>query len=249
MTFSQSCLVHERCFLQNAILFFSILAVSKGFLAAQRDGRPSFSLHTLWIILTDKLLQPWTSAFSSLPVLKGKRRTYQQSLSSCLPNQTACPLAWPKNEKKRRSNPSTLTLRSRLSFWWIQLISTAPYRGNNDEIKPLKQRICKSLFKQDIQIWKRWLFVKFFNLCNPSGQTLKQRRSAKCYHRPIFDLYTCQYGPQEDFLQFCFSKKKFLLKNDKFLLKKTYPFLGVFLNLHRGKTVKYFLFFPASPWN
>jgi hypothetical protein len=69
---------------------------------------------------------------------------------------------------------------------------------------------------------------------------LKQRRSAKCYHRPIFDLYTCQYGPQEDFLQF-FLLFLFLLKNDKFLLKKTYTFLGVFLNRHRGKTVKYFL--------
>jgi hypothetical protein len=84
-------------------------------------------------------------------------------------------------------------------------------------------------------------FRQIFYLFNPSGQTLKQRRSAKCYHRPIFDLYTCQYGPQEDFLQFSFKKKKFLLKNDKFLLQKTYTFLGVFLNLYGGKTVKYFL--------
>jgi hypothetical protein len=84
-------------------------------------------------------------------------------------------------------------------------------------------------------------FRQIFYLFNPSGQTLKQCRSAKCYHRPIFDLYTCQYGPQEDFLKFCLKKKKFLLKNDKFLLQKTYTFLGVFLNLHRGKTVKYFL--------
>jgi hypothetical protein len=37
-----------------------------------------------------------------------------------------------------------------------------------------------------------------------------------------------------------FKKKKFLLKNDMFLLTKTDSFLGVFLNLHREKKVKYF---------
>ena len=85
-------------------------------------------------------------------------------------------------------------------------------------------------------------FRQIFNFYNPSGQTLKQRTSAKCYHRPIFDLYTCQYGPQEDFLQFCFSKITFLIKNDIFLLTKRHSFLGVFLNLPREKTVKYFFY-------
>jgi hypothetical protein len=56
----------------------------------------------------------------------------------------------------------------------------------------------------------------------------------------FFYFYITWLGPEEAFLQFYFFKKKFLLKNDIFLLIITVDELGVKLNLRGQKTVKDF---------
>jgi hypothetical protein len=60
------------CFLQKLSRFLIILAVRSGFLAAQRDGRPSFFWQTCWMLHTDMSPNPITSFLISLAILNGK---------------------------------------------------------------------------------------------------------------------------------------------------------------------------------
>jgi hypothetical protein len=75
---------------------------------------------------------------------------------------------------------------------------------------------------------------------------MKLHKNGKKSDRNFFFLYIIQKPLKDDFLQFFSLKKHFFKKMLGHVLVKKSSFLGATLNLHRGKTVKFFFTFSSA---